>query len=116
MSKNPKNPTEDVPDQGPSEVADETEESNATAQAEPTSATPDPGVEPADGATELTEPDTIDDEPNDDTTVQQTPVGQRVTRRTIARRTTREDVEETITEDVALWSPPSVAGYPRPVG
>ena len=116
MPKNTKKPTEDVPDQGTTEVADRTGESNEAAHSEPTSAAPDVGDEPAEGATEQTEQDESDDKLDDDTTVQQTPVGQRVTRRTIARRTTCEDVEETITEDIALWSPPSVAGYPRPVG
>lgn len=116
MPKNSRKPTEDVADQKPTAPADATEESNEATQADPAGTGTDPGTEPEDRHDDSTEHDESDDEPDDDTTVQQTPVGQRVTRRTIARRTTREDVEETITEDVALWSPPSVAGYPRPVG
>ena len=115
MPKSTKKPTESVPDQKPAEAADATEESAAT-QPDPIGAAPDSETEPEDRHDDSTEHDESDDEPDDDTTVQQTPVGQRVTRRTISRTTTREDVQETITEDVALWSPPSVAGYPRPVG
>lgn len=44
------------------------------------------------------------------------PQGQRVTRRTVHRTSSTEDVAETITEDVPLvWAPPR-SDYPSPVG
>lgn len=43
------------------------------------------------------------------------PTGTRVTRRTVHRSRTREDVDEVVTEDVALWAPEPSA-YPKAVG
>lgn len=44
-----------------------------------------------------------------------TPTGTRITRRTVHRSSTTEDVDEVVTEDVALWAPEPSA-YPKTVG
>lgn len=41
--------------------------------------------------------------------------GQRITRRTVDRTTTKEHIEETVTEAVPLWAP-NRSSYPAPVG
>lgn len=50
-----------------------------------------------------------------DETAPGTAAGQRITRRTVDRTTTKEHIEETVTEAVPLWAPGRSA-YPAPVG
>lgn len=84
------------------------DEAAADATVEPTTGSPDtePGAGEEVAAGAATE-DAVPDEPD--------AAGRRVTRRTIHRRESEETTQETITEDVPLYSGP-VSDHPAPVG
>lgn len=109
-----------MPDEEPTTAA-HTEATQADAS--PTSHAADDGprhenlTEPVNGS-----PADTDDGPEPDAPVYPepadapVPTGVRRIERTVHRRTTIEDVDETIVEDVPLtWAPPASA-YPKPVG
>lgn len=109
-----------MPEQEPTTAAD-TEAQQADASPASHAADDGPPQQPATEPVHVHPADT-DDTSNPATAASPEPVeapvptGVRRIERTVHRRTTIEDVDETVVEDVPLtWAPPASA-YPKPVG